>query len=124
MPPSFADAFGHRQLVFDPTAGTSLEVLKFADLFSKSPEFETALRERTDALKHIHHPSLGTVHRVERDGEALLLLSKHTPGRRVAELQAKAQGPAFAADLHDGAIGEVRDNEAPVLFIRDQYATI
>ena len=99
MPPSFADAFGHRQLVFDPTAGTSLEVLKFADLFSKSPEFETALRERTDALKHIHHPSLGTVHRVERDGEALLLLSKHTTGRRVAELQAKAQGPAFALEL-------------------------
>lgn len=99
MPPSFADAFGHRQLVFDPTAGTSLEVLKFADLFSKSPEFETALRERTDALKHIHHPSLGTVHRVERDGEALLLLSKHTAGRRVAELQAKAQGPAFALEL-------------------------
>ena len=99
MPPSFADAFGHRQLIFDPTAGTSLEVLKFADLFSKSPEFETALRERTDALKHIHHPSLGTVHRVERDGEALLLLSKHTPGRRVAELQAKAQGPAFALEL-------------------------
>lgn len=99
MPPSFADAFGHRQLVFDPTAGTSLEVLKFSDLFAKSPEFETALRERTDALKHIHHPSLGTVHRVERDGEALLLLSKHTAGRRVAELQAKAQGPAFALEL-------------------------
>lgn len=99
MPPSFADAFGHRQLVFDPTAGTSLEVLKFSDLFAKSPEFETALRERTDALKHVHHPSLGTVHRVERDGEALLLLSKHTPGRRVAELQAKAQGPAFALEL-------------------------
>jgi hypothetical protein len=99
VPPSFADAFGHRQLVFDPTAGTSLEVLKFADLFSKSPEFETALRERTEALKHIHHPSLGIVHRVERDGEALLLLSKHTPGRRVAELQAKAQGAAFALEL-------------------------
>lgn len=99
VPPSFADAFGHRQLVFDPTAGASLEVLKFSELFSKSPEFETALRERTDALKHIHHPSLGTVHRVERDGEALLLLSKHTPGRRVVELQAKAQGAPFALEL-------------------------
>lgn len=99
MPPSFADAFGHRQLVFDPTAGTSLEVLKFSELFSKSPEFETALRERTEALKHIHHPSLGQVHRVEREGESLLLLSKHTPGRRIAELQAKAQGAAFALEL-------------------------
>jgi len=99
VPPSFADAFGQRQLVFDQTAGTSLEVLKFADPFAKSPEFETALRERIDALKHVHHPSLGTVHRVERDGEALLLLSKHTPGRRVVELQAKAQGASFALEL-------------------------
>ena len=99
VPPSFADAFGHRQLVFDQTAGTSLEVLKFADLFAKSPEFETAIRERIDAMKHLHHPSLGTVHRVERDGESLLLLSRHTPGRRVAELQSKAQGAAFALEL-------------------------
>ena len=99
MPPSFADAFGNRQLVFDQTAGTSLEVLRFSDRFAQSPEFETALRERVDALKHVHHPSLGTVHRVEREFESLLLLSKHTPGRRIAELQAKAQGAAFALEL-------------------------
>jgi hypothetical protein len=99
VPPTFADAFGHRQLVFDSTAGTSLDVLKFSELFSNSPEFESALRERTEAYKQIHHPSLGLVHRVERDGESLLLLSRHTPGRRVAELQAKAQGAAFALEL-------------------------
>ena len=99
VPPSFADAFGNRQLVFDQTAGTSLEVLRFSDRFAQSPEFETALRERVDALKHVHHPSLGTVHRVEREFESLLLLSKHTPGRRIAELQAKAQGAAFALEL-------------------------
>jgi hypothetical protein len=96
----FTDAFGERHLVFDPAAGLSLEVLRFKREFSDSPEFEGALLARLEGLSTVQHPSLATVHSVDRVSDhELTLVSKHTPGKRMSELFPKAQGPAFALEL-------------------------
>src|ERR1044072_236092 len=76
--PGFTDAFGARQLVFDPATSTSLEVLRFTPEFSESPEFEGALLARVEALSHARHASLGNVLSVERISDTeLALASKH-----------------------------------------------
>lgn len=96
----FSDAIGDRQLVFDPAAGISLEVLRFKAEFSQSPEFEAALMSRAEAVANLQHPSIASIHTVGRHESAgLVLISKHTAGRRVSELLPKAQGPAFALEL-------------------------
>ena len=96
----FSDALGDRQLVFDPAAAASLEVLRFKPRFGNSPEFEAALMARVEQLSHLQHPSIAAVHTVGRhDKVGLVLVSKHTAGRRVSDLLPKAQGPAFALEL-------------------------
>jgi hypothetical protein len=96
----FSDPFGDRQLVFDPTAGSSLEILRFKPQFSDAQEFEAALRLRVDQVGHLQHPSLATIHAVERaDDGVLTLVSRHVSGRRVSELLPKAHGPSFALEL-------------------------
>jgi hypothetical protein len=96
----FADAFGDRQLLFDPAISASLEVLRLKPEFSEVPEFEEALRARVELIGHVQHPSLAVIHSVERTPEAgLCLISRHTPGRRISELLPKAHGPAFALEL-------------------------
>ena len=96
----FSDPIGDRQLVFDPAAGTSLEVLRFKEEFGELPEFEASLLARVEVLSHLQHPSLATIHTVGRHEKVgLVLVSKHTPGKRVSELLPKAQGPAFALEL-------------------------
>ncbi len=96
----FADELGDRQLVFDHATATSLEVLRLKKAFSDSPEFEAALRARVEETRHLQHPSLATIHGVERRGEdGLCLISKLTSGRRVSELVSKAHGAAFALEL-------------------------
>ncbi len=98
--PGFADAFGARQLVFDPTTSTSLEVLRFKREFSESPDFEGALLARVEAFGHFRHASLGSVQSVQRISDTeLALVSRHTAGRRVSELLPRAHGPAFALEL-------------------------
>ena len=96
---ALTDPLGERHLVFDPRAGVSLELLQLAPEFSAAPEFEVALRARVDALRHLQHPSIGIIQGVERDGDSLTLVSRHTAGRRISELLPKAHGPGFALEL-------------------------
>jgi hypothetical protein len=96
----FSDELGARQLKFDHAAGASLEVLRIRQEFADSPSFEAALRTRVDEMRNVQHPSLATIHGVERrDGEGLCLVSRLTSGRRISELAPKAQGPTFALEL-------------------------
>jgi PEGA domain-containing protein len=99
--PSFSDGFGDRLLTFDNSTGMSLELLRFKKEFSDVPAFEKALRERVEQLAHFHHPSIAVIRGVERidDGEALAVVSKLTPGRRLSDLLPKAKGPVFALEL-------------------------
>jgi len=96
----FVDLFGERHLKFDHSVGASLETLHINKAFATEPAFEAALRARVDELRQVQHPSLATVHGVERrDGDELCLVSKLTSGRRVSELVPKAHGAAFALEL-------------------------
>ena len=96
----FADALGERQLVFDPAAGSSLEILRLQKEFADSPAFEEALRLRVELARHVQHASLASVHAIERSEDGgLALVSKHVSGRRVSELLPKAHGAAFALEL-------------------------
>jgi hypothetical protein len=96
----FSDGLGDRQLMFDPAAATSFELLHIKKEFADVPEFEAALRARVEELRQVQHPSLATVHGVERRNDgALLLASKLVTGRRVSELVPKARGAAFALEL-------------------------
>jgi hypothetical protein len=96
----FVDAFGTRHLKFDHAAGASLEILLVREEFAASPAFEAALRARVDEARHLQHPSLATIHGVERrEGDGLCLVSRLTTGRRISELAGKAQGAAFALEL-------------------------
>ena len=95
----FSDWLGDRQLVFDPQAGSSLEILRFKPEFGDAPGFEEALRARVDQVSHAQHSSLATIHGVERSESGLSLITRHVSGRRVSELLPKAHGPAFALEL-------------------------
>jgi len=76
-------------------------VLRFKQEVAEHPGFESALRDRVEALKHLRHPSLATVRSVERlqGDHGLALVSKHMPGRRLADLLPQGRGPALALDL-------------------------
>jgi len=96
----FSDGLGDRQLVFDPAAAASFELLQFKKEFADVPEFEAALRARVEDVRNVQHPSLTTIQGVERRADgALLLASKLVSGRRVSELIPKARGAAFAIEL-------------------------
>ncbi len=96
----FADALGTRHLKFDHAAGASLEILNVRADLGDVPAFEAALRARVEEVRHVQHPSLATIHGVERRaGEGLCLISRLTSGRRVSELAPKAQGVTFALEL-------------------------
>ena len=78
----FSDGLGERQLMFDPAAATSFELLQIKKEFADVPEFEAALRARIEELRNVQHPSLATIHGVERRAAgALLLASKLVSGR-------------------------------------------
>ena len=61
----FSDWLGDRQLVFEPSAGSSLEILRFKPEFGDAPGFEDALRARVEQVSHAQHSSLAAIHAVE-----------------------------------------------------------
>ena len=99
--PGLSDAIGDRLLMFDNTTSSSLELLRFRPEFGKAPGFEDALRRRVEELENFTHPSIAKVRAVELLGEddGLALVSNHTVGRRLSEIQQEAHGPQFATEL-------------------------
>jgi hypothetical protein len=99
--PSLSDEIGDRVLILDERGAPSLELLRFRRALTTFPGFEVALRRRTERLRQFDYPAFGATPAVEYLGEdrGLVLLSSYTPGRRLSEALADAQGPAFAASL-------------------------
>jgi hypothetical protein len=99
--PCLSDAIGDRLLMFDNSTSSSLELLRFKPEFSRVPAFEDALRRRVDELAHFTHPSIAKVRAVESlsEEDGLALISNHTVGRRLSEVQRLAHGPQFATEL-------------------------
>jgi len=99
--PGLTDGLGERWVIFDPASAASLEVLRFKQELAEHPGFESGLRNRVEEIKHLRHPSLAIVRSVERlqGDHGLALVSKHMPGRRLADLLPQGRGPALALDL-------------------------
>ncbi|MCC7009626.1 MAG: PEGA domain-containing protein [Acidobacteria bacterium] len=98
--PGWSDAFGDRLLMFDNTTAGDLELLRFRSGFD-APAFETALRDRVEVLRSLHHEHLAGARSVRRlgDDDGLALVSTHVMGRRLSEMLTEARGAGFAADL-------------------------
>jgi hypothetical protein len=99
--PAFSDGLGERQRAFDNATGATIEMLRLRKELGESPGFEAALRKRVDDLQRLLHPSLATLHGVERlpQDSTLALISNHVPGRRLSEILQSARGPVFAVEL-------------------------
>jgi hypothetical protein len=99
--PGLSDEIGDRVLILDERNAPSLELLRFRRTLTTFPGFEVALRRRTERLRQFHHRAFGATPAVEYLGEdrGLVLLSIYTPEKRLSEVLADAQGPAFASSL-------------------------
>ena len=99
--PGLSDAIGDRLLMFDNSTSSSLELLRFRPEFVKVDGFEDALRRRVEELANFTHPSIARVRAVESltEEDGLALISNHTVGRRLSEIQQDAHGPQFATEL-------------------------
>ena len=96
-----SDELGDRLLISDKSTAPTLELLRFRRTLTAMPGFEVALRRRVERLSHLHHPSLVAVHGVEYvgGGHGLVLVSNHTPGKRLSDVLRVGRDPAFATAL-------------------------
>lgn len=102
LTPGYSDRLGDRRGSFEPGSDSCIEILRFAPLLAGSPAFESALRARVEALRHLDHPCLANAQLVERTGSDLFLQTRVPAGRRLTDVI----GP------HDGwtvALAVVRD---------------
>ena len=99
--PGLTDGLGDRLLMFDNTAGPSLELLRFRPDLALAPGFEAALRDQVKRLARFQHANFArirAVQRLEPDGD-LALVSHHTPGKRLSEVLHRTRGTALATAL-------------------------
>ena len=78
------DGFGSRTLTFDPESGDPVEVLTFAPVLARAPEFGAAIGERVARLARVRHAMYARTRRIDRPSpDALRLYSDHVPGWRL-----------------------------------------
>jgi PEGA domain-containing protein len=101
--PGVSDGLGDRLLMFDNTAASSLELLRFRPALVSVPGFEAAVRDRVAQLALFQHTAFARVHAVKylEGDEGLALVSTHTPGKRLSDMFQRPEGrgalhPAFA----------------------------
>ena len=97
------DGFGTRRLAIDPSLG-AIEVLQLMPLLA-TPEAEAAIRARVLQLEGFGAPLLTPVYRVEREGEALRLVSAAIDGVPLCEMLAALEFGALT--LSDDAVLEL-----------------
>ena len=99
--PGLSDELGDRLLIYDNSSAPTLELLRFRRTLTAMPGFEVALRRRVERLSHLRHPSLVAVRGVEYvgGGHGLVLVSNHTPGKRLSDVLRVGRDPAFATAL-------------------------
>ena len=99
--PGLTDGLGDRLLMFDNSAASSLELLRFRRAFGDQPTFEAELRRRVDELKHFMHPAIARVRAVDSlgDGAGLALISNYIDGKRLIDVLHDARGASFATSL-------------------------
>jgi hypothetical protein len=78
------DGFGTRTLHIDQDTGDPVEVLTFAPVLARAPEFATAIGDRVLRLARVRHAMYARARSLDRrDDESLLLVSDHVPGWRL-----------------------------------------
>jgi hypothetical protein len=99
--PGLSDELGDRLLIFDNSSAPTLELLRFRRTLTAMPGFEVALRRRVERLSHLQHAAFVAVRGVEYvgGGHGLVLVSNHTPGKRLADVLRVGRDPAFATAL-------------------------
>ena len=89
----FEDGFGKRHHAVGP-GGEPLEVLEFAEHFTAVPSFESALRDRVNALVGFQNTCFARVRSVQRlgqNGSRLVVVSDRVPGARLSTVLAVAK---------------------------------
>ncbi len=82
----FADGFGRRTRVADPT-GEPLDVLRLEPALASAPGFDFALRERVNRLANFRHAYYSRVRRVDRpDSATLSVVSEAVEGARLSRI--------------------------------------
>jgi hypothetical protein len=82
----FADGFGRRTRVTDPT-GDPLDVLRIEAALASAPGFDFALRERVNRLANFRHAYYSRVRRVDRpDSATLSVVSEAVEGARLSRI--------------------------------------
>ena len=99
--PGLTDGLGDRLLMFDNSASSSLELLRFRRVFGDQPSFESELRRRVEQLKHFMHPAIARIRAVDSlgDGAGLALISNYIDGKRLIDVLHDARGASFATSL-------------------------
>ena len=100
--PGLSDAIGDRLLMFDnSTVVVSRASAVPARVQQGRRDSKTPFAARVEDLANFTHPSIAKVRAVESLGEedGLALISNHTVGRRLSEIQHDAHGPQFATEL-------------------------
>jgi hypothetical protein len=78
------DGFGTRTLSFDQDTGEPVEVLTFAPVLAREPEFAAAVGERVARLARVRHAMYARARKLDRPSpDALRLLSDHVQGWRL-----------------------------------------
>lgn len=95
----FRDGLGERALVFDRSAGDSLETLR---LRPEMGTLEGAIRDRLETLASFRHPRFATARAVERlpSHARLTLVSEYVPGLRVSEVIELAREREVVVDIN------------------------
>lgn len=87
--PQLEDGLGTRRLETD-ASGASIEVLSVSPLLVADSGFEAAIRARAERLSAAAIEGIAAVHRVEREGATLRVVSDHVEGLRLPDFLREA----------------------------------
>jgi hypothetical protein len=95
------DGLGDRLLMFDNTNAPSWEILRFKPALARDAGFETALRERVEALATFQHEAFPLVRPIKRLGhdDGLAVVSTYSGGAPLSEALKKPRSAEFALRL-------------------------
>jgi len=96
-----SDGLGDRLLMFDNTNAPSWEILRFKPALTRDSRFETALRQRVEALTNFQHDAFPQVRPIKRLGhdDGLAVVSTYGGGAPLSEALKKPRSAEFALRL-------------------------
>lgn len=94
------DGFGIRSRTLDSETGDPVEVLTFAPVLARAPEFGDAVAERVIRLARVRHALYARTRRVDRSSEhALRLVADHVAGWRLDHVLTVMERERWTLDI-------------------------